>query len=71
RGGIQITSTSTTSELSILRLSEVHIGEYLCAVRNAYGEDLARARILLEAKLIVDGTPMLTVHNAILDNIRW
>uniref|UniRef100_A0A914ZQD0 Titin n=1 Tax=Parascaris univalens TaxID=6257 RepID=A0A914ZQD0_PARUN len=48
RGGIQITSTSTTSELSILRLSEVHIGEYLCAVRNAYGEDLARARILLE-----------------------
>ncbi|KHN81711.1 Titin [Toxocara canis] len=71
RGGIQITSTSATSELSILRLGETHIGEYLCAVRNAYGEDLARAMILLEVMFIV-GEPMLTfMCNVVSHNVLW
>ncbi|VDM98280.1 unnamed protein product, partial [Thelazia callipaeda] len=48
RNGIEISSTATSSTLSILRLVEEHFGEYLCTVRNDYGEDLAKAVILLE-----------------------
>ncbi|VDN60788.1 unnamed protein product [Dracunculus medinensis] len=46
--GITIISTSTTSQLSILCLQENHLGEYLCTIRNAYGEDLSRSMILQE-----------------------
>ncbi|VDK27112.1 unnamed protein product [Gongylonema pulchrum] len=48
RHGIEIVSTSTSSTLSILQLTEEHLGEYLCTIRNEYGEDLAKAVILLE-----------------------
>ncbi|VDM15672.1 unnamed protein product [Wuchereria bancrofti] len=48
RHGIEISSTATTSTLSILQLANEHLGEYLCAVRNQYGEDLAKAVIFLE-----------------------
>ncbi|VDM15310.1 unnamed protein product [Wuchereria bancrofti] len=34
--------------MSILQLANEHLGEYLCAVRNQYGEDLAKAVIFLE-----------------------
>uniref|UniRef100_A0A158Q7F2 Myosin light chain kinase, smooth muscle n=1 Tax=Elaeophora elaphi TaxID=1147741 RepID=A0A158Q7F2_9BILA len=52
RNGIEITSTATTSTLSILQLTNEHFGEYLCAVRNNYGEDLAKAVIFLEGSSV-------------------
>ncbi|MCP9264538.1 Titin [Dirofilaria immitis] len=51
RHGIEISSTATTSTLSILQLAEEHLGEYLCTIRNNYGEDLAKAIIFLEENL--------------------
>lgn len=48
RHGIEISSTATTSTLSILQLTDEHFGEYLCAIRNDYGEDLAKAVIFRE-----------------------
>lgn len=48
KDGYTIKTTSSTSQLTVLRLKDNHLGEYLCVVRNAYGEDLAKARILLE-----------------------
>uniref|UniRef100_A0A915PUX1 Uncharacterized protein n=1 Tax=Setaria digitata TaxID=48799 RepID=A0A915PUX1_9BILA len=52
RHGIEITTTATTSTLSILQLTEEHLGEYLCTVRNEYGEDLAKAVIFLEGSSV-------------------
>ncbi|KAK6109169.1 Immunoglobulin I-set domain family protein [Brugia pahangi] len=52
RHGIEISSTATTSTLSILQLANEHLGEYLCAVRNQYGEDLAKAVIFLEGSSV-------------------
>ncbi|EJD74527.1 CAMK/MLCK protein kinase [Loa loa] len=52
RHGIEISSTATTSTLSILQLADEHLGEYLCAVRNEYGEDLAKAAIFLEGSSV-------------------
>ncbi len=48
KAGIEINTTADTSELTILQLTEEHLGEYLVTARNAYGEDLATAVILLE-----------------------
>lgn len=48
RDGYVIDTTPSTSQITVLRLQENHLGEYLCVVRNAYGEDLAKARIMLE-----------------------
>ncbi|KAK0408269.1 hypothetical protein QR680_003864 [Steinernema hermaphroditum] len=45
---IEIESTATASRLSILKVTEKHLGEYLCTIRNTFGEDLATAMILLE-----------------------
>ncbi|TKR69840.1 hypothetical protein L596_021941 [Steinernema carpocapsae] len=45
---IEIESTATTSRLSIVKVGEKHLGEYLCTIRNSFGEDLATAMILLE-----------------------
>lgn len=47
-GGLTISETSDSSTLSIVFLENVHVGEYLCTVRNTLGEDLATAMILLE-----------------------
>ncbi|KAM3716718.1 Titin [Dirofilaria immitis] len=52
RHGIEISSTATTSTLSILQLAEEHLGEYLCTIRNNYGEDLAKAIIFLEVSSV-------------------
>ncbi|CAG9530815.1 unnamed protein product [Cercopithifilaria johnstoni] len=52
RHGIEISSTATTSTLSILQLADEHFGEYLCAIRNDYGEDLAKAVIFLEGSSV-------------------
>ncbi|KAL3986026.1 Immunoglobulin I-set domain family protein [Acanthocheilonema viteae] len=48
RCGFEISSTTTTSTLSILQLTDEHFGEYLCALRNDYGEDLAKVVIFRE-----------------------
>ncbi|VDO37318.1 unnamed protein product, partial [Onchocerca flexuosa] len=52
RHGIEISSTATTSTVSILQLTEEHLGEYLCTIRNEYGEDLAKAVIFLEGSSV-------------------
>ncbi|VDK82765.1 unnamed protein product [Litomosoides sigmodontis] len=52
RHGIKISSTATTSTLSILQLADEHFGEYLCAVRNDYGEDLAKVVIFPEGSSV-------------------
>ncbi|GMT09123.1 hypothetical protein PFISCL1PPCAC_420 [Pristionchus fissidentatus] len=46
--GYTVATTADASTLSVVFLEKEHIGEYLCTVRNAYGEDLATARIMLE-----------------------
>uniref|UniRef100_A0A914WWW9 Ig-like domain-containing protein n=1 Tax=Plectus sambesii TaxID=2011161 RepID=A0A914WWW9_9BILA len=45
---VDIRSTETTSELTIHQLTEKTAGEYLITVRNAYGEDLAKAMVMIE-----------------------
>ncbi|VDO56555.1 unnamed protein product [Haemonchus placei] len=47
-GGYTIVDGADSSTLSILFLENEHVGEYLCTVRNPYGEDLANAMILIE-----------------------
>uniref|UniRef100_A0A1I7X1T1 Ig-like domain-containing protein n=1 Tax=Heterorhabditis bacteriophora TaxID=37862 RepID=A0A1I7X1T1_HETBA len=47
-GGIAISNTDDSSTLSIVFLENSHVGEYLCAIRNPYGEDLATSMILIE-----------------------
>uniref|UniRef100_A0A158PAH4 TITIN n=1 Tax=Angiostrongylus cantonensis TaxID=6313 RepID=A0A158PAH4_ANGCA len=49
-GGYSITDGADSSTLSVVFLANEHIGEYLCTVRNPYGEDLATAMIILEGK---------------------
>jgi titin len=44
------TPSVTSSLLTIASVSEEHVGEYLCTIRNNYGEDLAQVMILLEGK---------------------
>ncbi|GMR58628.1 hypothetical protein PMAYCL1PPCAC_28823, partial [Pristionchus mayeri] len=51
--GYSISSSIDTSRLSIVFLEKEHIGEYLCTVRNAYGEDLANARIMIEVLVLL------------------
>ncbi|KAF8382632.1 ttn-1 [Pristionchus pacificus] len=46
--GYTISTSVDASTLSVVFLEKEHIGEYLCTVRNAYGEDLATARIMIE-----------------------
>ncbi|CAJ0962097.1 unnamed protein product, partial [Mesorhabditis belari] len=46
--GYSIETTGNNSILSVVYLEKEHLGEYLCTVRNPYGEDLATAMILLE-----------------------
>ncbi|KAI1719913.1 immunoglobulin i-set domain-containing protein [Ditylenchus destructor] len=41
-------ANSNSSRLTILRVGKHHLGEYLCTVRNNYGEDLATSMVLLE-----------------------
>uniref|UniRef100_A0A0N5ALN6 Myosin light chain kinase, smooth muscle n=1 Tax=Syphacia muris TaxID=451379 RepID=A0A0N5ALN6_9BILA len=48
RQGYRIKTSTSASQLTVLRLKESHLGEYLCVIRNSYGEDLAKARIMLE-----------------------
>ncbi|VDM78360.1 unnamed protein product [Strongylus vulgaris] len=50
-GGYAIADSSDSSTLSILYLENEHVGEYLCTIRNPYGEDLATAMIMIEAVL--------------------
>lgn len=49
-GGYTIADGADSSTLSIVFLENEHIGEYLCTVRNPYGEDLATAMIMIEGK---------------------
>ncbi|VDM63659.1 unnamed protein product [Angiostrongylus costaricensis] len=49
-GGYSIIDGADSSTLSVVFLANEHIGEYLCTVRNPYGEDLATAMIILEGK---------------------
>ncbi|CAI2354591.1 unnamed protein product [Caenorhabditis sp. 36 PRJEB53466] len=46
--GFTITSTETASSLAITSVEKKHYGEYLCAIRNQNGEELANAMILSE-----------------------
>ncbi|KHJ86233.1 immunoglobulin I-set domain protein [Oesophagostomum dentatum] len=51
-GGYSIADGADSSTLSILYLENEHVGEYLCTVRNPYGEDLATAMIMTEGSSI-------------------
>ncbi|KAK6047730.1 immunoglobulin I-set domain protein [Cooperia oncophora] len=51
-GGYTIVDGADNSTLSILFLENEHVGEYLCTVRNTYGEDLASAMIMIEGSSI-------------------
>ncbi|ETN72290.1 hypothetical protein NECAME_13907 [Necator americanus] len=53
-GGYTIADGADSSTLSILYLENEHIGEYLCTVRNPYGEDLATAMIMIEGRIRID-----------------
>lgn len=44
--------TSNTSLLTIRNVAEQNVGEYLCTIRNNYGEDLAKVMVLLEGKTV-------------------
>ncbi|KJH43327.1 immunoglobulin I-set domain protein, partial [Dictyocaulus viviparus] len=51
-GGYSITDSADSSTLSVMYLTKEHIGEYLCTIRNPYGEDLTNAMIILEGSSI-------------------
>lgn len=45
---LTIQTKDTVSELVISKVESVHAGEYLVAIRNPYGEDLATATLTIE-----------------------
>lgn len=45
---LNIIGDSQSSNLTIQNINEAYLGEYLCTIRNAYGEDLATASVMLE-----------------------
>lgn len=47
-GNIDIEIDEKKSKMKILQLDEENLGEYSCKISNNYGEDLAKAMILLE-----------------------
>ena len=45
---VKIKTKPASSELVISKVSASHAGEYLVAIKNQYGEDLATATLTLE-----------------------
>lgn len=48
RDGVIVDTDATTSKLTIPKLTDDLIGEYLVSIANSYGEIVATAEILLE-----------------------
>ncbi|CAJ0566302.1 unnamed protein product, partial [Mesorhabditis spiculigera] len=64
-GGYSIDTRDGDSTLSVVYMEKEHFGEYLCTVRNPYGEDLATAKLLLEAVLRLLSTTVLVAFCAV------
>lgn len=44
----EIENDSNSSQLTIIKVAQKLLGDYLCTIRNSYGEDLAMAVVTLK-----------------------